>query len=122
LQHEEKKLKEEIKDKSKWKSMGLETFASMTRCNSPSTKEPICECYISLLSHAPHAQFFFHHHFIRLHDFDQAPLGKDIELRETSPIGHLDTITNPRIVKLHNCLSICLGLGGLMHMFGNFDY
>jgi hypothetical protein len=69
-------LKEERTDENKWQSMGLEKFASMTRFNSPSTNAPIGECYITLLSHAPHAQSFYPHHPIHLHDLDQAPLGK----------------------------------------------
>jgi hypothetical protein len=35
----------------------------------------------------------------------------ELELRDTIPIGHPETIPNPILFKLHHVLSICLGLG-----------
>jgi hypothetical protein len=56
--------------------------------------------------------------WIKLHwgnnlDLRELHWGNKLDLRETGPIGHPDNIPNPRLVKLHNVLIICLGLAGL---------
>ena len=59
--------------------MGYETIASMTRCNSPSTKAPTGKTLNFLVITCTPC------HLIHLHDLDQTPPGKYPKLKGNYP-------------------------------------
>jgi hypothetical protein len=55
----------------------------------------------------PHATSYTYMTWIRLH------LGNTLDLRGINPIGHLETLSKPKFVKLHNLFEHVFGVMGV---------